>query len=244
MGRLIVTLLSIIFCSAVNAQEARQSLDFKIPVLSSISRHIELLKVPSYALLAMENKGLRLSLSTHVVLKSRNAFQMNIGTLRYVGSRGGVLLYESELMTSFIGTGSRFTVPVEVDTSRIIDGTISVRAFPPLASRIPQEIIDKVEFKIRSLANLQTQAELIAYLDELRASPAVKNGGFEAMLEAIMLESYNRIAVEAKGEGGFANDCGVTESVSIQKVLLITLMIWGIGFPVFLYIIRMRRRWA
>lgn len=244
MGRLIAILLSMILAGPASAQETRKSLDFEIPVLPGIARHLELLKVPSYAVLAMENNGLRLSLSTQVVLKGRDALQMRIGTARYVGIRGDVFLYEGGLSMAFVGAGSGLTVPVEVDTSRIADGTISVRAFPPLAGLVPQEILDKVEFKIRALANLQTQAQLLAYLDELQASPAVKKGGFEAMLEAIVLEGYNRVAGEAIAGGGVASDRGVAESVSDQTLLLITLLVWGIGFPIFLYIIRMRRRRA
>ena len=60
------------------------------------------------------------------------------------------------------------------------------------------------------------------------------------MLEAIALEAYNRSGEPATGATG--RDRGEAEPLSDQVMLLATLAIWLIGFPVFLYFVRARRR--
>jgi len=111
--------------------------------------------------------------------------------------------------------------------------------FPPLAKLVPQPFIERVEFKIRELANLQAQKNVLAYLDRI-AKEQGKKRGFDGMLEAIAFEAYNRSGGPSVATP--VRDRGEAEPLSDQIMLLATLAIWIIGFPVFLYFVRTRRK--
>jgi hypothetical protein len=79
---------------------------------------------------------------------------------------------------------------------------------------------------------------MLAYFDRLAKEQRDRKRGFDGMLEAIALEAYNR----SGGPAAPGRDRGEAEPFSDQLMLLATLAIWLIGFPVFLYIVRTRRK--
>lgn len=235
----IIFLLSL---SAIAAPGDDNAIKLEIPVIADIQRHLDMLTVPSYAALALENTGLSVSLSSRLVLKGRDSFQIKAGTIKFLGKTGQLYKYEASLNLSADVEGSTFSVPFEVDTSGISSGALRVRAYPPMAKLMPRELVDRIEFKVRSLANIQSQKEVISYLDRLGREPEAKARGFEGILEAILFESYNKSGPVSSGAQ--VGDKGKAEPLSDQFYLLITLVIWVIGFPVFLLILRARRRSA
>ena len=225
-------------CGAAMAQKS-EGIRFEVPVLPGAARHLELLTAPAYLALALENNGLSPSLSSRMMIRGRESFQIKAGIVRYTGRKGTVFNYEAGINLSFGVGESSFTVRVEIDTSTLEQGKITVRVFPPLAKLVPQPFIERVEFKMRALANLQAQQNVLAYLDRIAKEPGKKRG-FDSMLEAIAFEAYNRSVSPSAATP--ARDRGEGEPLSDQAMLLATLAIWLIGFPVFLYFIRTRRK--
>lgn len=231
---------SAVWSAAALAQPAKGAIKFELPVVPEVARHLELLAVPGYAALALENNGLNPSLSSRLTVKDRESFQIRAGVVRYTGKKGALYLYEAGLNLS-LGVGeSSFTVPLEVDTSGVARGALVVRVYPPLARLLPQELVERIEFKIRSLADLQSQRKMVAYFERLANEQQAKGRGFEGMLEAIVLEAYNRSGSTVSGQP--LRDRGDAETLSDQAMLLATLAIWLVGFPVFLLFVRWRRK--
>jgi hypothetical protein len=127
---------------------------------------------------------------------------------------------------------STLTFPAEIDTTDVRAGKVIVRVYPPLAGFLPQELIDRIQFKIRAVADLPSQRKLVDYLDRLTREQGA--GGMERVLEAIAFEAYNR-----GGEGGERQGGSV---LSDAAVLLAVASIWLIGFPIFLLLFRRRQR--
>jgi hypothetical protein len=133
-------------CGQVMAQQPGGTIRVQVAVVPEAARHLELLTVPSYLALALENNGLSPSLSSRLVIRSGESFQIKAGILRYTGHKGPVYNYEAGVNLSFGLGESSVTVRVEIDTSALKDGTIEIRVFSPFAKQIPQEFIERVEF--------------------------------------------------------------------------------------------------
>jgi hypothetical protein len=235
MARTLLLLLALASGFA-SAQSSRPTIRFEVAVLPEVERYLGMLAVPGFAALALENNGLYTSLSSRMVIKSREQFEVRGATVRYVGQKGRVYSYEAGT-TLFLGIGeSTFTFPAEIDTSEVRKGKLVIRVHTPLAGVLPQEIVDRIQFKIRSIADLHSQRKLLDYLDRLTLEQA--GGGTERVLEAIAFEAYNRSA-RATGAGGERRDASVVSDIAI---LLIVASIWLIGFPIFLLLYRRRQR--
>jgi hypothetical protein len=207
-------------------------------VLPETARHLELLALPAYLALVLENNGLNPSLSSRVMVKDRTSFSIRAGTVRFVARKGPVFHYEGTVTIPLGIAEPGFTVPVEVDTTALAQGKVVVRAYSGLSAVLPQALIERVEFKARALAGVESQRKVLAYLDRLAQDHRVKERGLEPMLEAIAFEAYNR-GGPATGAG---IDRGRAEALSDQALLLITVAIWLLGFPIFLWVVRSHRR--
>jgi hypothetical protein len=218
-------------------RSADPAITLEVPVLPEVARHLDLLAIPSYLALALENNGLNPSLSSRVEVKDRRAFSIRAGTLRFVDRKGPVFRFEGTLSIPLGLVESGLAVPIEVDTSAIAEGKVVVRAYSGLSAVLPQALIQRVEFKARTLAGVEAQRKMLAYLDRLAQEHRTNERGLEPMLEAIAFEAYNRggpsaAAVDREGAG----------SISDQALVLVTAAIWLLGFPLFLWFVRSRRR--
>jgi hypothetical protein len=226
-----------LFCWPACAQ-ARDAVTFEVPVLPESVRYLDLLAAPGIAALALENNDLYPSLSSRLVIKGREAFAIGSGVVRYIGRKADVYSYEAGYDLS-LGVGeSTLTFLVEVDTGAAAKGMLVIRLHPPLTQFLPEELLQRVEFKIRSLANLQSQRKLLTYLDRVSNEEKAKRRGFDGMLEAIALEAYNRSADPERSP----SERGRAEALSDQMVLLAVLAVWLIGFPIFLFLVRRKQK--
>jgi hypothetical protein len=224
--------------TALGQEQNARAVKFNVPVVPEAMRHIEMLTVPGYLAIALENNGFHPSISSRLVVRDRQSFQIRVGFVRFKGKKGQLSEYEAGVNLSLGVTDKEISVPVEVDTSSFSNGFLVVRAYPPLASFFPTDFLERVEIKIATLANLSAQRTMLAYLDRLAKEHQASGRGFEGVLEAIVLEAYN------KGSGGVGRDYGEPEPFSDQLLLLATVGIWLIGFPIFLLFIRSRRKGA
>lgn len=218
-------------------QEPSGAVRFDVPVLPEAARYLELLTVPAYLALALENTGLGPSVSSRLTIRSRESVQIKAGTLRYVGRKGSIFNYEAEAKLHFGVGESDLTVRVEVDTSALSRGELVVRVYPPLAKLVPQDLIDRVAFKIRTIADLESQGKVMAYLDQISTGMKDRGQGFEPMLEAIAFEAYN-----ASARSLLRGNRGAAEPGSDQIALAVMLAIWLLGFPLFMFFVSRRRK--
>jgi hypothetical protein len=211
------------------------SIAFKVPALPALERHVELLAFPSYLALALENIGVKPSQSSRLVVRDRSSFQIRDASLRYLERKGPVFRYEGRLNLRVGGAESVVSVPVEVDTAALASGTVTIRVYSPLSALLPKDLLDRIEFKIRSFADAAVQQRMSQYLDEaVSRSPG---RGMDAMLETILIEAYNRGVPVAAG----GRDTGDAEPLSDQWALIATLLIWLVAVPA-LFVLRLRRR--
>jgi hypothetical protein len=232
-----ILLLLLLVAASAGAQQERAALRFEIPVLPQVERHLDLLTTPGFAALALENNGLYASVSSRLVIRSREHFQVQSASVRYAGRKGPVYLYTAGA-TLLLGLGeSTFTFDAELDTTDVAKGKVIIRLYSPLARALPRDLVDRIQFKIRSLANLQSQRKLLDYLDRL----ALENPGKpERVLEAIALEAYNnRAGSLRRGQG---NETWEGSAFSDSIVLLLLATLWLVGYPIFLLFFRRRER--
>ena len=219
------------------AQPREGGIRFEIAVMPELARHLELLSAPGYLALALENNDLYPSRSSRLVVKDRESFQVRKSVVHFKGKKGPVYLYEAGVNVELGLVDKAFTVPVELDSASISKGTLSVRAYPPLKDLLPDDLTKRAEIKAASLLNLAAQQKILAYLDRVTNEQRAKGRGFDGVLEAILLEAYNKSGGPDPGR-----DRGDAERLSDQVILLVTVAIWLIGFPVFLLFVRSRRR--
>jgi hypothetical protein len=236
--RLMMVALALL-CAPAAAQKP-EGIEFDLDVLPAVARHLELLAFPAYLALALENNGVRPSLSSPLVIRNRETVQVKTGIVRYTGRKGSVFNYEAGVNLSLGIAESTLTMRTEIDTSKAGQGIVLVRVFPPLAKLIPEQLIEKVDFKIRAFGSIETQEKVLAYLDRIAKEQQGRGRGADGMLEAIAFDAYNRSASAERSDA--ARQLGKEpEPIYGRKLLLAALVLWIAGFPVFLYLIRRRR---
>ena len=229
-------LFLVLISARAEAQPERAALRFEIPVLPQAERHLDLLTMPGFAALALENNGFYASVSSRLIIRSREHFRVQSASVRYAGRKGPVYLYTAGASLS-LGLGeATFTFDAEIDTTDVAKGKVIVRLYSPLARALPRDLVDRIQFKIRSLANLQSQRKLIDYLDRL----ALENPGKpERVLEAIAFEAYNRAGSVRRGQG---SETFEGSALSDVVVMLLLVALWLVGYPIFLLFLRRRDR--
>ena len=212
-------------------------LRFEIKALPGFERHVALLEHPGYVGVALENVGLHPTLSSRLVL-SDGGRQVEVKNfvLRFAGKQAAAYAYEAGVA---LGVGKmNITFPVTVDLSGLASGTAVVAAKLPLANLLSDEKRAALQTKVAMLANAPAQQKLLDYLDRL-AKGAAPDARPAALHEAILLDAYNRSGGPASV---LARDVGDALPVSEQWMLIVTLFIWFVLFPVGLLVYRLRRR--
>ena len=217
------------------AARGENEIRLDLPVVPAVRQYVDLLPYPAYLAVAMENNGIGLSQAGRVkVLDSHSLLIRNI-SVKYVGRKGPVFSYEATVDWPGFSTEA-FSIPVDIDLSDAPGGRVRIALRPPLAKLLSQEIIERIQLKIHTLADVAVQQKMLAYLDAL--SSGTREGARGAMFERILIDSYNR-------GGAFAaagKEPGDAEPLSDQVLLIITLIIWLVIAPVALLLRRWRHR--
>lgn len=235
LPRAIIASLLLSVLTTFAADRSDKALVFKVPVLPELQSHLYLLENPAYLVLALENNGMSPSLSSKTIIKDRTGFEIRNLAVRFSGKSGSVYRYDAMLKFSLAGIATELKVPAEVDVSALKSGTLTVSAHPPMAGAIPSFLLEKVDFKLKLIADLSRQREMVRYLDELpQTLPAA--GALDPRLEAIITEAYNRNSPTVVS----GKDTGEATPLSEQIGLILTLAIWLVGLPIVM-ILRYRR---
>jgi hypothetical protein len=233
--RICIAIIGLCALTSFAADRSDKALVFKVPVLPELQQHLYLLENPAYMVLALENNGMSPSLSSKTVIKDRTGFEIRNLAVRFSGKSGSVYRYDAMLKFSLAGIATELKVPAEVDISALKSGTLTISAFPPMAGAVPPFLLEKVDFKLKLIADLSKQREIVRYLDGLPQTPPAA-GALDARLETIITEAYNR----ASNTVVSGKDVGEATPVSEQIALILTLVIWLIGLPVVMFV-RYRR---
>lgn len=201
---------------------AGDAMNLEVPVLPEALRHVALLEYPPYLALALDNIGVKLTGSGKITILDANSLRYRGMVLRYVHHNGSVYSYEASLDW---GIG---TLAIEADISGLDKGKIGVRIFLPAAKLLPQDVTDRIQLKIRSLADVAMQRKILSYFDDLKKKSG-PSSGMDTIFNLILVQAYNN---QAANIGSFASrEPGDAEPLSDQLLLLITLAIWLVIVP-------------
>lgn len=213
-------------------------LRFEIAALPGFQRHVGLLEHPGYIGVALENVDLHPTLSSKLVVRERGReVEAKNLIIRFTGKNAASYAYEAGVS---LGIGkTSVTFPVIVDLAALASGKTIVVAKLPLATLLSDEKRERIQTKVRMLANAPAQQKVLDYLDRL-AKAAGPGADPAALHEAILLDAYNR----SGGPAMAGRDVGDAVPLSEQWMLIVTLAIWLILFPAGLLVYRLRRRRA
>jgi len=227
------------FCSSGWTQDRqREAIQIDLPVLPQAQLYVDLLAYPSYLAVALENVGLSPSYTARVTLVDPQQLKLRNAVLKFAGRKGPVFTYSAGASFNLGVSEPEITFPVEIDTSKVASGTVSVRLYPPLAKFIPQDLLDRVRIKTQVMSDVSAQQKLLAYMDGI-SKDAPSSAGWSLVLERIMIDAYNRGSRTALPAG---RDAGDAEPLSDQLLLLITLVIWLVVVPLALGISYFRQK--
>ena len=241
MRSTLVIFLMLVIGRLSSAFAANEPLKFEIPVSSALTEYVDTLLVsPAYAALALQNAGLPIALSTPVKLLNRQSFQVGPGKVSYQKKKDKVYFYTASMV---LPLGKELSFPVEIDISNIDNGQLKIRAYTGLSALIPQDILVRVESKLKMLANANSQKQLIAYLAERSGGKLNNPDAQSRFFDAIMFDAYNNLGrLNASDGSPYLREAGSAESLSDQVSLIFAIIIWVLGFPICLFIIRRQRK--
>lgn len=213
------------------AKAADQFVKLEVQIAPELESYQFLFQSPSYAVLALQNAGLNISLTKPVVFIDRTNFEIGPGKIKYITKKGTNYFYD---VTLSLPLGKRVVFPLQIETNEISRGRLLINFQPPIAGLIPLELIEKIESKLMALGNSNAQKQLSLYLTKLDA---------QTRSDLIQVNALDRIAFDAYIRAGksMTNDKGISEPVSDQIALILTIMIWLVCFPAFLFILRRQR---
>ena len=205
------------------------AMTFEIAVLPEARRHIGMFEYPPYLALALGNVGVELTSSGRITildangLLNANGLKYKSAALRYIQRKGPVYSYDANIEWDIGIAQTSIKLLIEIDISGLDKGKVNLRVFFPHAKRVPQELINRVEHKLQSLADINLQKRMLDYFDSLRQKHKPESG-VEGTLNLILVQAYNR--QPASIGNVVTREPGNTESWPDQFLLLITFAIW------------------
>lgn len=211
------------------ASSKEDALQFDIPVVQGVEKYLNLLEYPSYLAVALENNAIKVSNAGRPTLIDERTIQFKSAMLRFSEKKDAVYVYETSLEWDIQLKHLKFEVPVEIDTSSVSTGNISIRVFVPLASLFPDALVERIKIKIQMLSGAETQMRMLSYFDEV-SKQSGSASGLQGLFSRVMLQSFS-LHVDSDGGCAYAREPGDAESLSDQAYLLVTLAIWLIIGP-------------
>ncbi len=237
MCRLLLACFLLVVGCVIKANAASEPWKIEIEISPEFSAYVgPLFSAPAYAVLALQNSGSALSLSTPAILESRTSFRVGALKVRFLELKGKTYHYSSTMTLPF---GKEIVIPIELDTSEMERGKLLISAYLPLSILILEQLRERVETKLQMLSTSSHQTQLLAYLVE-RSSANLGNPAVTAELfDTIAFDSFNQLSQSSEGPKRVVEASG---PVSDPHALFLALFIWIAGFPVFLYLVRRQKR--
>lgn len=205
---------------------------FEIEVVPGAERYLELLSYPPYLAVVLENNGIRLTDSGRIRILDPRTLEIDIlnrSTVRFLERKGSLFSYQTQITWRVAPLSANFEMPAEVDVSKIGEGKVILRVYTSLARLLPKALTERINDRVKTLLNVSTQKQIVAYLDDLRQKYPEKEGTQE-IVQLILLQAYNQRESLADKKVR-PRHYGDAEPLSDQFLLLLTLAIWFVAVP-------------
>lgn len=236
---ILIALLSVGVSLPVYADRAAINLD--INVSTKLQPYSDIVfEYPAYVSMALQNIGVPISLSKPLKILSSKSIQIGSEKLTYLKKNGKTYFYTTSVA---LPLGKEIAVPVEIDATNFRNGIIHIRIYPPLSGLVPQDVIVKIESKLQTLANPSVQNQLISYFTENLHGGSINSPlDISRLFESIAFDAYNQMGLSSRLDNSKKmREIGGSEALSDQFFLIAAVLIWLVGLPIFLYVIRKRR---
>jgi hypothetical protein len=170
------------------AEGPGDALQVNVKVIPGVQDYTELLERPSYAIIAMDNLGVKVVNSGKITILGGSAFRYKSMTLRFSEKRGQLYLYTGRVGWNSDGEIRGIDFTVEVDTSGMNNGVVALCVRTPLVRMLPRDLTDMIALKVQLLTNELIQEKILAYFARLEGK-GVK--GAAGLGELILIDSYN-----------------------------------------------------
>lgn len=218
----------------------REAIRFDLEVLPAFKRYVELAAYPPYVAVALQNNGFSPVSSGRIFIEDDRTVRVHVAVVSFAREQRLVYDYNVAVEWSLGVAQTKFEIPVEVDASRIGEGKLMIRVFPPLAGLSPDELNERIRGKLQSLANVAVQQRMLDYFDRLPGSGKDRLE-LDKMFHRVLIDAYN-LPVVAPGLAG-AREPGDALPLTDQWMFYATLVIWFLVVPTFLLIrVGLKRR--
>jgi hypothetical protein len=231
MFRLYIFLLVILFSANLYAEDLNKQIKFEINVSPAFSTYKDIFKKPSIAVIALQNSGATVSQTMPVEFLSFDKFKMGPADLQYIEANRNHYYYKATMKMPF-GIEKKLAIPIDVDISNLTQGKVIIIINSSLKPFISNDLLIRLDTKIKSLASDTSQKELLKYLLSEKISENGKN--IESLDERIVIDFIRQTRTPAE-------DRGSSEELPDQIILIVSVLIWLAGFPLFLYVVRQKR---
>ena len=230
---LVITLISLLIPIA-----KADDLKFKIKINAGLIEYSNILfEKPAYAILALQNAGIPISLSKRIIINSATIISMGTEKFIFLDKSNNVYKYKAIINLPF---GREIIIPIKIDTTNIDKGSIFAYADLPFSNLLPSDLIMRLESKLQSITNDNSQKKLITYLNSIVKERNHDSFSRSKLFEAIAFDAINQ-SLSINSFNGNTFDNGKAEPLSSQFGLIVAILIWLIGFPFSLYIVRKYR---
>ena len=231
---LLITLISLLIPTA-KADDVR----FEIKINAGLIEFSDVLfEAPAYAVLALQNAGIPISLSKKIIINSATKISMGSEKFIYLSKSNNKYNYKASVNLPF---GREINIPIKLDIANIKNGSILVYVELPLSNYLPNDLIVRLETKVLSITNDNTQKLLLNYLNKININKNDNSLNRSRLFEAIVFDAINQ-SLNINSYNGNSYDNGKAEPLSNQFSLIVAILIWLIGFPISLYLVRKYRK--
>jgi hypothetical protein len=212
------------------AYAVEHAIRFELEVLPEAKRYVELLKYPPYLVIALQNNGFSPVRTGRIFIEDDHTVRVHIAVLSFVGVKQSLYRYKAVVEWSLGVAQTTFEMPVEVDVSRIGEGTAIIRVYAPLAGFASEDLTRRIQAKLQDVANVRVQQRMLAYFDRIAGSGSDRVA-LEKIFLKVLIDAYN-LPVVAPGLAG-AREPGDAVALSDQWMFFATLVIWGVLVPTY-----------
>lgn len=163
-------------------------LRYNIPVIAGAERFVDILAYPAYMAIALQNIGIRVSISSDVKIKDHQTFEIKGTEIKLIKKVKNVFFYQAKL-SGAIGN----IVPVVdliVDASTIKNGMVILSASSSILKVLPMSLRDMIDTKILLIGNEYNQKKSLEYYNKL-SNASYGHNKIQGVLDGIMIDAYN-----------------------------------------------------
>ena len=210
----------------VLADSLESNLKFEVSLLNESRRFLPLLERPGYLAIALERNDMSPSVSGKLnVRDSGRTVELRNIVLKFRDHKDSVYYYDAEVLMPSLGK-TLVSIPVQIDLSLIKAGKATITIGEGLAKLVPEDLKDRIYFKMHTLASANSQKIIVDYLSKIEQESAGDSNS--AIYELILQDAYNNSS-SMRSSG---RDVGDALPISDQFLFLLSVGIWLVGLPI------------